>query len=236
MSERGRARPGTTAKKNSFWPPLYLPTSGSSPSWLMYCDDLLRPQPLAVARLAGACRAASGRTCTSEATKKSTPAQGCSQRHTESPPKRAAIQPKTGVQMGRPDRRDRKKKKATVQWIDPRGEAVADDLVAHHDVLRGRAALAAAPTRGTRGHRAHGRRRLRSSASSDLLGPSVMKCAKAPITAPKMANSPRGRSTDFQTRTRERDVRVSRASPYHSGWSPWASTVTTPVPPTPGGS
>ena len=54
---------------------------------------------------------------TSEAIAKATPLQGCSQRHTDSPPKNVAIQPKTGVQMGSPVKRLTKKSTATVQWI-----------------------------------------------------------------------------------------------------------------------
>jgi hypothetical protein len=57
----------------------------------------------------------------------------------------------------------------------------------------------------------------------------------APSTAPTMATAPSGRSTDFQKRT-ARGTCGSAGRPYHSGWPPWARTVTTPVPPTPGGS
>ena len=70
-----------------------------------------------------------------DAAKNATPAQGCSQRQTASPPKRCAIQPKTGVQIGRPVSRHDEEGSATVQWMTPRGEAVADDLVADDDVL-----------------------------------------------------------------------------------------------------
>src|SRR6267378_4160881 len=49
------------------------------------------------------------------------------------------------------------------------------------------------------------------------------------------AMTPTGRSTFFQNLTPVGTC-GSFGSPYHSGWSPCANTVTTPVPPTPGGS
>jgi hypothetical protein len=48
---------------------------------------------------------------------KAMPDQACSQRHTDSPPKSGAIQPKTGDQMGMPVSSVTMKKSATVQWI-----------------------------------------------------------------------------------------------------------------------
>ena len=45
------------------------------------------------------------------------PNQGCITRATERPPTRAAIQPKTGVQIGIPVKRQRKNVRATIQWI-----------------------------------------------------------------------------------------------------------------------
>src|SRR5437762_14046984 len=51
------------------------------------------------------------------ASEKTTPERGCSQRQTASPPKRPAIQPKIGDQMGMPVKTHTKKKKAVVQWI-----------------------------------------------------------------------------------------------------------------------
>src|SRR5258705_13534368 len=54
---------------------------------------------------------------TSVAAEKTTPDHGCSQRHTESPPNKVAIQPNSGVQMGSPLKRQTKKNSATVQWI-----------------------------------------------------------------------------------------------------------------------
>ena len=50
-------------------------------------------------------------------TEKATPSQACNQRHTERPPKRYAIQPNTGDQIGMPVRSAPTKKIATVQWI-----------------------------------------------------------------------------------------------------------------------
>ena len=52
---------------------------------------------------------------TTAATKKASPTQGWSTRQTERPPKSAAIQPKSGVQIGMPVKRQTKNVTATVQ-------------------------------------------------------------------------------------------------------------------------
>src|SRR5258706_1936587 len=54
---------------------------------------------------------------TTVAAENTTPDHGCSQRHTDRPPNKVAIQPKSGVQMGSPLKRQTKKNSATVQWI-----------------------------------------------------------------------------------------------------------------------
>src|ERR1700724_3066039 len=53
-----------------------------------------------------------------EAMKNATPAHGWITRHTDSPPNRCAIHPKTGVQIGIPVNRQTKNVSATVQWIN----------------------------------------------------------------------------------------------------------------------
>src|SRR5688572_5574953 len=95
--------PRETAKKNSFWPALYFPTSGAFP--------LNQPRSLGSSFIS----LTQWKNIANDARKKATPAIGCSQRQTESPPNKWAIQPKIGVQMGRPVKRQMKKKSATLQ-------------------------------------------------------------------------------------------------------------------------
>ena len=66
---------------------------------------------------------------------KATPAHGWMTRQTDSPPKRAAIQPKIGVQIGIPVKTQMKNVSATAQWINREAAVVADDLVADDDVF-----------------------------------------------------------------------------------------------------
>src|SRR6266581_1194576 len=108
--------PSPAAKKNSFWPPLYLPTSWSSPWYLMYWA-IFRGRSHSRSLRSRRMSPSQWTNITSAAAKKSRPDHGWSQRHTLSPPNRCAIQPKIGVQIGSPERRATKKKRATVQWM-----------------------------------------------------------------------------------------------------------------------
>ena len=73
-----------------------------------------------------------------------------------------AIQPNTGIQIGRPVKSAmRKKSAAAVQWMDARGEVVADDLVAHDHVLFA--------SRAGRDGQPRGRRRRRSRVARAVL-------------------------------------------------------------------
>src|SRR5947199_9317422 len=113
MPESSSARaPTAAAQKKNFWPALYLPTLGSSLSEnFMYSSTLKRRSFLSNIMSRNQCT-----NITSDAAANATPSQACNQRHTERPPKRYAIQPNTGDQMGMPVRSDPKKKIATVQW------------------------------------------------------------------------------------------------------------------------
>ena len=77
-------------------------------------------------------------------------AQGWTTRQTDSPPKRCAIQPKSGVQIGIPVSVETKNVTATVQCTSAGEEPVPDDLVADDDVF----ASAGDDDRGV--HRARG--------------------------------------------------------------------------------
>src|SRR6185436_10402262 len=136
----------------------------------------------------------------------------------------AAEEPGQPAEDWRPDRQAREERDEEEQRDQPvdqaRREPMADDLVADDHVL----VPPRAEDAGVHGG-AHG--------SFVSFGPTAKKCPIAPTTAPSTATKPSGRSTDFQKRT-TRGTCGSRGSPYHSGWSPYAITVTTAVPPTPG--
>src|SRR5450432_521687 len=162
----------------------------------------------------------------------------------------AAEEMRHPAEEGRPDghsRQDAAEERRRHRPVDQsRLAVVPDDLVANDDVFSrlgdddgqidrtvGCDCAHAVPPMSPR--QADGRLEFSSSAPATSLRPYLVKCPKAPTTAPKMARTPSGRRTDFQNFT-SRGMWGSLGRPYHSGWSAWASTVTTPVPPTPAGS
>src|SRR6266404_9678302 len=113
MPERTSASaPTPAAQKKNFWPALYLPTLGSSLSEnFMYSNTLKRRS-----YLSNVMSRSQATNISRKAATKATPSQACSHRHTERPPNRLAIQPKTGDQTGMPVKSAVRKKTATVQW------------------------------------------------------------------------------------------------------------------------
>src|SRR6266404_4877382 len=107
-----RRRPSAARQESqncSFCPPLYLPTFESSVAQRMYC--MARP-PLIHSRLSAFSRRMSeihSKNMTTVESMKAPPTQGWMTRQTDSPPKRAAIQPKIGVQIGIPVKTQMKK-------------------------------------------------------------------------------------------------------------------------------
>src|SRR5512132_481056 len=101
----------STIQKKNFCPALYLPTSESSRSAKRRYSMTLKLLSPASKRI---CEIQST-TITSVAAENATPSHACSQRQTERPPKKVAIQPKTGDQMGMPLKMAPKKSTATVQ-------------------------------------------------------------------------------------------------------------------------
>src|SRR5258708_7155375 len=113
--ESTRARAASAeVKKKSFCPPLYLPTSASAVS--LFVEERIRPSQ-AQSLLLSHIWPAQCRNITTDEAKKKIPTQGWSQRQTWRPPKRKAIQPKIGVQIGRPVSRQIPIETATLQWI-----------------------------------------------------------------------------------------------------------------------
>src|SRR5713226_9835795 len=112
---RSPSAPSEAAKKNSFCPPLYLPTSESSLWYFRYWKSF---GPSQSRSFGSRCISLSQCTnITSELAAKSTPVHGCSQRQTDRPPNRGPIQPKIGVQIGSPVKRESSMKTGTDQWI-----------------------------------------------------------------------------------------------------------------------
>src|SRR5262249_30062975 len=74
----------------------------------------------------------------------------------------------------------------------------------------------------------------RGPSSGVRRGPNLREWPTRPGTVAAPPSRPSGRRTRLLKRT-VHGTWGSAGSPYHSGWSPWASTVTTLVPPTPGG-
>src|SRR5436190_16108301 len=107
--ERSRPRAARQESQNcSFCPPLYFPTFESSVSQRMYC--MARP-PLTHSLRSDFFRPMSEthwKNMTAVESMKATPNHGWMTRQTDSPPKRAAIQPKRGVQIGIPVKTQRK--------------------------------------------------------------------------------------------------------------------------------
>src|SRR5258705_2637599 len=113
IPDRSRATPPTTAaQKKNFWPALYLPTLGSSLSEnFRYSNTLKR-----LSFLSNNMSLAQSTNISTRAAAKATPSHACSHRHTERPPNRKAIQPKTGDQMGMPVKRAPMKNTPTFHW------------------------------------------------------------------------------------------------------------------------
>src|SRR5438876_5361651 len=116
-----RSRPSAARQESqncSFCPPLYFPTFESSVSQRMYC--MARP-PLTHSLRSDFFRRMSedhAMNMTTVEIMKATPNHGWRTRHTDKPPKKVAIQPKTGVQIGMPVKTQMKNVSATVQWIN----------------------------------------------------------------------------------------------------------------------
>src|SRR5215467_5258434 len=102
-------------KKKIFWPPLYLPTCESSVSAFMYKNS--RGPIQAQSSLVSPISFTQWANIATDEAKNTIPTQGCSQRQTARPPTKNAIQPKIGVQIGRPVIKLSSIETATVQWM-----------------------------------------------------------------------------------------------------------------------
>src|SRR3989442_4842291 len=102
-----------TIQKKNFCPALYLPTSGSSRSANFRYSSTLNLR----SALSNTMSFSQTTAITAAAAANATPSQACSQLQTERPPKKDAIQPNTGDQIGMPVNSEPKNDTATTPLI-----------------------------------------------------------------------------------------------------------------------
>jgi hypothetical protein len=113
MSSRTRQIPKT--QNTSFWPALYLPTSGMLSSWPLSSSGARRVQ--AVSLFVQKLSRQTWKKRNTKPSTMSTPKKGCRMRVQVPPPNSAVKKKNTGWKNARPDRPAQMKSSATSQWL-----------------------------------------------------------------------------------------------------------------------